>query len=78
MHDWALGSAEGDWVSMGVPADGSYGIAEGVIYSYPVICKGGDYEIVQGLEINDFSRQRMDATDQELREERAGVADLLV
>jgi len=78
MHDWALGSAEGDWVSMGVPADGSYGIAEGVIYSYPVICKDGDYEIVQGLEINDFSRQRMDATDQELREERAGVADLLV
>ncbi len=78
MHDWALGSAEGDWVSMGVPADGSYGIAEGVIYSYPVICKGGDYEIVPGLEINDFSRQRMDATDQELREERAGVADLLV
>ena len=78
MHDWALGSAEGDWVSMGVPADGSYGIAEGVIYSYPVICKGGDYEIVQELEINDFSRQRMDATDQELREERAGVADLLV
>mgnify|MGYP001812612251 FL=1 len=78
MHDWALGSAEGDWVSMGVPADGSYGIAEGVIYSYPVICKGGEYEIVQGLEINDFSRQRMDATDQELREERAGVADLLV
>jgi len=78
MHDWALGSAEGDWVSMGVPADGSYGIAEGVIYSYPVICKDGEYEIVQGLEINDFSRQRMDATDQELREERAGVADLLV
>ena len=78
MHDWALGSAEGDWVSMGVPADGSYGIAEGVIYSYPVICKGGEYEIVPGLEINDFSRQRMDATDQELREERAGVADLLV
>ncbi len=78
MHDWALGSAEGDWVSMGVPADGSYGIAEGVIYSYPVVCKDGDYQIVQGLEINDFSRQRMDATDQELREERAGVADLLV
>ncbi len=63
---------------MGVPADGSYGIAEGVIYSYPVVCKDGDYEIVQGLEINDFSRKRMDATDQELREERAGVADLLV
>jgi malate dehydrogenase len=78
MHDWALGSAAGDWVSMGVPADGSYGIAEGVVYSYPVVCKDGDYEIVQGLEISDFSRQRMDATDQELREERAGVADLLV
>jgi malate dehydrogenase len=78
VRDWTLGTAEGDWVSMGVPADGSYGIAEGVIYSYPVVCKDGDYEIVQGLEINDFSRKRMDATDQELREERAGVADLLV
>lgn len=77
MRDWFLGSAEGDWVSMAVPADGSYGIEPGVMYSYPVVCKDGDYEIVQGLEINDFSRQRMEATNQELREERAGVEDLL-
>lgn len=77
MRDWFLGSAEGDWVSMAIPADGSYGIEPGVVYSYPVVCKDGNYEIVQGLEIDDFSRQRMDATEQELREERAGVADLL-
>ena len=77
MRTWALGSAEGDWVSMGIPSDGSYGIPEGVVYSYPVICKNGQYEIVQGLEINDFSRERMDATYQELKEERDGVAALL-
>ncbi len=77
MHDWALGSAEGDWVSMAVPADGSYGIEAGVIYSYPVRCRGGDYEIVQDLEISDFSRERMDATDRELREERAAIESLL-
>ncbi|MGB5247030.1 MAG: malate dehydrogenase [Woeseia sp.] len=77
IHDWALGTAGDDWVSMAVPADGSYGIKEGVIYSYPVRCKGGDYEIVQGLEINDFSRARMQATEDELREERAAIADLL-
>ncbi len=77
MHDWALGSPDGDWVSMAVPADGSYGIGEGVIYSYPVRCSGGDYEIVQGLEINDFSRDRMLATETELREERAAIEDLL-
>jgi malate dehydrogenase len=77
MHSWALGTAEGDWVSMGIPSDGSYGIAPGVIYGYPVTCKNGKYEIVQGLEINDFSRARMDATDKELREERHGVEDLL-
>ncbi|MEO1369291.1 MAG: malate dehydrogenase, partial [Acidobacteriota bacterium] len=77
VRDWFLGSAEGDWVSMAVPSDGSYGIAEGVVYSYPVTCKDGHYEIVQGLEINEFSRQRMDATDAELREERDGVAELL-
>ena len=77
MHSWALGTAEGDWVSMGIPSDGSYGIAPGVIYGYPVTCKDGKYEIVQGLEINDFSRARMDATDKELREERHGVEDLL-
>jgi len=77
MRTWALGSAEGDWVSMGIPSDGSYGIPEGVVYSYPVTCRDGQYQIVQGLEINSFSRERMDATYQELKEERDGVAALL-
>ncbi len=77
MHDWALGSAEDDWVSMAVPADGSYGIEPGVIYSYPCVCRGGDYEIVQDLVVDDFSRERMDATAAELREERAAVESLL-
>jgi malate dehydrogenase len=77
MRTWALGSAEGDWVSMGIPSDGSYGIPEGVVYSYPVTCREGQYQIVQGLEINAFSRERMDATYQELKEERDGVAALL-
>ena len=76
MRSWALGSADGDWVSMGIPSDGSYGIKPGVIYGYPVICKNGRFTIVQGLEINAFSRERMDATDKELREERAGVEHL--
>ncbi len=62
---------------MAVPSDGSYGIGEGVIYSYPCVCKNGDYEIVQGLEVSDFSREKMLATDQELREERASIEDLL-
>ncbi len=77
MRNWALGSRAGDWVSMAVPADGSYGIPPGVIYSFPCVCKGGDYEIVQGLEIDPFSRARMDASYQELCEERAAVEDLL-
>ena len=77
MRTWALGTVEGDWVSMGIPADGSYGIQPGVIYGYPVTCKDGKYAIVQGLEIDDFSRARMDATDKELREERASVEQLL-
>jgi malate dehydrogenase len=77
VRDWVLGTPDGDWTSMAVPADGSYGIKEGVVYSYPVVCKGGRYEIVQGLELSAFSRERMDATDRELREERAGVEDLL-
>ena len=77
VRDWVLGTPAGDWVSMAVPSDGSYGIPEGVIYGYPVTCSGGKYEIVQGLEINAFSRERMDATHQELLEERAGVQDLL-
>lgn len=76
MRSWALGTAEGDWVSMGIPSDGSYGIEPGVIYGYPVTIKNGKYEIVQGLEINEFSRARMDATQKELREERAGVEHL--
>ena len=77
MRSWALGTAEGDWVSMAVPADGSYGIDAGIIYSFPCVCKDGDYQIVQGLEIDAFSRERMDATDAELREERAAVEHLL-
>jgi malate dehydrogenase len=76
MRNWALGTADGDWVSMGIPSDGSYGIKPGVIYGYPVTCKDGKYSIVQGLEVNAFSRERMDATDKELREERAGVEHL--
>ena len=62
---------------MSVPSDGSYGISEGVIYSYPCVCKNGDYEIVQGLAIDDFSREKMQATEKELREERASVENLL-
>ena len=77
VRDWVRGTAEGDWVSMAVPADGSYGISEGVIYSYPVTCRNGEYQIVQGLEIDAFSRERMQATEQELREEREGVKELI-
>lgn len=77
MRSWALGTAEGDWVSMGIPADGSYGIDPGVIYGYPVTCQNGQYEIVQGLDVNDFSRERMEATRRELAEEREAVSDLL-
>jgi len=77
MRSWALGTPEGEWVSRGIPADGSYAIEPGVIYGYPVTCKDGTYQIVQGLDISDFSRERMDATRQELGEERAAVEDLL-
>jgi malate dehydrogenase len=77
IRDWVKGTPADDWVSMGIPSDGSYGISEGVVYSFPVRCSGGKYEIVQGLDVDDFSRARMDATDAELREERAGVEDLL-
>ncbi|WP_461481739.1 malate dehydrogenase [Porticoccus sp.] len=77
MRSWALGTAEGDWVSMGIYSDGSYGIAEGLIYSFPCVCKNGDWEIVQGLDVNDFSRARMAATEQELAEERDAVSHLL-
>jgi malate dehydrogenase len=77
VHTWVTGTAEGDWVSMAVPADGSYGINEGVVYSYPVTTKNGDYSIVQGLSVDEFSRKRIDASEVELREERDGVKDLL-
>jgi len=77
IRSWALGTPEGDWVSMSVPADGSYGIESGIIYSFPCVCENGDYRIVQGLEIDEFSRSRMDATETELREERTAVEDLL-
>jgi malate dehydrogenase len=77
VRNWAQGTRDGDWVSMAVPADGSYGIESGVIYSYPCVCRGGDYSIVQDLTIDAFSRERMDASDAELREERAAVEDLL-
>lgn len=77
MRDWVLGTAPNDWVSMSVYSDGSYGIDKGLIYSFPCVCKNGDWEIVQGLEISDFSREKMQATQKELQEERDGVAHLL-
>jgi len=77
VRNWLFGSADGDWVSMGVPADDSYGIAPGVVFSYPCVCKGGGYEIVKDLGIDAFSREQLAATDEELREERAAVEELL-
>lgn len=76
IHDWALGT-NGKWVTMGIPSDGSYGIPEGVMFGYPVTCANGEYTIVQGLEIDEFSRGRINVTLNELEEERAGVAHLL-
>jgi malate dehydrogenase len=76
MRDWALGSAKRDWVSMGVPSDGSYGVPEGLISSFPVVCKDGDYSIVQGVKLNAFSQKFVDASVAELMEERASVKDL--
>jgi malate dehydrogenase len=76
VHDWILGTSEGDWVSMAIPTDGSYGVEEGIISSFPVTCSNGSYEIVQGLEISDFSRSRIDATVNELKEERDAVKQL--
>jgi malate dehydrogenase len=77
MRDWAQGTPDDDWVSMAIPSDGSYGIEPGVVYSYPVRCSGGKYEIVQDLAVDEFSRARMDAAEQELREERAAIESLL-
>ena len=77
MRDWALGTPADDWVSMAVPSDGSYGIPEGLMFSFPCTCKGGDYSIVQGLEIDDFGQQMLDITQKELEEERDAVAKIL-
>ena len=76
MRDWVLGTADGDWVSMGVPSEGSYDIPEGVIYGYPVTCSNGRYEIVRGIELSDFSKSKMQATHRELLEERDAVKGL--
>lgn len=77
MRDWVLGTPEGDWVSMGIPSDGSYGIEPGLMYSFPVTCKDGKYSIVQGLPVDEFSRKRMTVTADELKEERDAVQQLL-
>ncbi len=76
IRSWALGTPEGDWVSMGIPSDGSYGVPEGIISSFPCVCKDGQYEIVQGLEIDDFSRSKIDASAAELADERQAVTEL--
>ncbi len=76
VHDWVLGTPAGDWVSMAIPSDGSYGVDEGLISSFPVTCSNGAYEVVQGLDINDFSRSRIDITVDELKEEREAVRQL--
>ncbi len=77
MRDWVLGTPEGDWVSMGIASDGSYGIEKSMMYSFPVTCSGGKYSIVQGLPVDEFSRKRMDATAAELKEESVAIAQLL-
>ena len=76
MRDWALGT-NGEWVTMGIPSDGSYGIPEGVMFGFPVTTENGEYKIVQGLEIDEFSRERINVTLNELEEERAAIADML-
>ena len=76
VRDWVRGTPDGDWVSMGIPSDGSYGVDEGLIFGFPVTCSGGSYEIVQGLELNDFSKSRLDVTVNELKDERETVKRL--
>jgi malate dehydrogenase len=76
INNWVNGTPEGDWVSMGMPADGSYGVDEGIISGFPCTCSDGSCEIVQGLEIDPFSRERIDASVNELKEERAAVEQL--
>ena len=77
MRDWVLGTPAGDWVSMGIASDGSYGIEQGMMYSFPVTCSGGKYSIVQGLPVDEFSRKRMDATAAELKDESVAIEQLL-
>jgi malate dehydrogenase len=77
IRDWHLGTADGDWASMAVPSDGSYGVPEGLMFGFPCTCSGGNWSIVQGLEINEFSRAKLDATAAELQEEAAAVAHLV-
>jgi len=77
VRDWVLGTPSGDWISMGVPSDGSYGIPEGVMFGYPVTCSGGRYEIVKGLEISEFSKGKIEGTHSELTKERADITHLL-
>jgi malate dehydrogenase len=76
VHDWVLGTSEGDWVSMGVPADGSHGVEEGIVAGFPCVCSGGEWSIVEGVEVPEFSRARIDASAAELREERDAVSGL--
>jgi len=76
IRDWTLGTPEGDWVSMSVPSDGSYDVPEGIISSFPCVCKNGEYEIVQGLDIGEFSRGKIDASAAELVEERDAVKEM--
>jgi malate dehydrogenase len=76
VHDWVLGTPEGDWVSMGVPTDGSYGVEEGIVAGLPCRCEGGEWSVVEGLDVPDFSRSRIDASAEELRAERDAVAEL--
>jgi malate dehydrogenase len=77
VRDWIRGTPDGDWVTMGVPSDGSYGIPEGVIFGYPVTCRGGQYQVVKGIDVSEFSRGRMNATLKELHEERDSIKNLL-
>jgi len=77
MRDWELGNSQDDWVSMAIPSDGSYGISEGIMFSYPILCSGGDYSIVQGLDLDEFSRESIKASEKELLEEREAIKHLL-
>jgi len=77
MRDWELGNSQDDWVSMAIPSDGSYGISEGIMFSYPILCSGGDYSIVHGLDLDEFSRESIKASEKELLEEREAIKHLL-